>query len=985
VSIQGAVFLSYAREDTAAAQRIAAALREAGIEVLFDEGELRGCEAWEAKITKQIGECALFVPIISAHTHLWLEGYYHLEWKLAEDRSHVMAGGRPFILPVTVDEACDHDAGVPHAFVAAQGVRLPDGEASPDFIQRVQHMLGLEAPPSSEAMARVLESALGAADPEKPGVRIGRYKLLEQIGEGGFGAVWLAEQHEPVRRRVALKIIKRGMDSREVIARFESERQALALMEHPNIAHFFDAAATDAGRPFFVMELVQGLPITRYCDENRVPVEARLRLFIAVCQAVQHAHHKGIIHRDIKPSNIIVVLKDGAPVPKVIDFGVAKATGPQLTEKTVFTQIIAFVGTPAYTSPEQLELSGTAVDRRSDIYSLGVLLYELLAGRPPFDSEALVKAGFEEMRRIIREVDPPRPSERLRALGDEDRNLVALQRGTDAANLTRLLRGGLDWVVMRCLEKDRARRYESVADLAADVERHLHDELVHARPPSPIYRARTFFRRHRVAVAAAAAGLVVLAAFFVRERAAQERVDVAENRVIVAEDRANAKSGAPPPSPAPVLTPTAAVSEARQLVRRADSIWDNGGPPSNDNLRAAEALCDRALALDPTDAEVWAEAARLDATFYSAGPDRSEARQRKAVNEAARAVALAPDLFSARFAQAAVLADAVRTPQALSQAEGMFEALLAETPANISLANYYGTVLRDEGRYDKAAAVFEKAGLLQDLAWSYVVEKKMDEANKAADRLLAQKRTSGALVVKAEIEFSGMEDLEAANAAVQQFTAVELQTEDPAIMALTVAYCLRDANRMIQLANSYPQDFLSGYSFFSPRRYWTGLAFEVAGRPEAARKEWQIALEQVRERLRPNPNDRKLLLGEAVLLAYLGQSEEARRTLHSCRILNLSPVDARNVDGCDWDSVEIMLRLGQREEVLAWMTSQLGSAGWAAVHAYARFSPSCDPLRGDPRLEKLLRDNMPKFAKPFDGPAVKTASAPVPMAVMGRD
>ncbi len=391
------------------------------------------------------------------------------------------------------------------------------------------------SPFSPDGMLSLFTSALDAVDHEAPGVRIDHYKLLQKIGEGGFGSVWMAEQLEPIRRRVALKILKIGMDTKEVIARFEAERQALALMDHPNIARVFDAGATAAGRPFFVMELVRGVAITRYCDDNRLTAEARLRLFISVCQAVQHAHQKGIIHRDLKPSNILVTLHDGTPVPKVIDFGIAKATDKQLTEKTLVTHFHAFVGTPAYTSPEQMEMSGLDVDTRSDIYSLGVLLYELLAGRPPFDPDALLKSGLEAMRRTIRETDPPRPSHRLGTLTDADRTSVAHARGTDAANLSLLLRGDVDWIVMHCLEKDRTRRYETANALARDVQRHLASEPVAARPPSTLYRAQKLFRRHRLAVIATAAvaaslvgGLIVSSTLFVSERAARQRAVAAE-------------------------------------------------------------------------------------------------------------------------------------------------------------------------------------------------------------------------------------------------------------------------------------------------------------------------------------------------------------------------------------------------------------------------------------------------------------------------
>jgi WD40 repeat protein len=346
---------------------------------------------------------------------------------------------------------------------------------------------------------------------EEAGARIGRYKLLEKIGEGGCGVVYMAEQEEPIRRRVAFKVIKLGMDTKQVIARFESERQALALMDHPNIAKVLDAGATDTGRPYFVMELVRGIKITDFCDQNNLSTKERLNLFVQICHAIQHAHQKGIIHRDIKPSNLLVTLHDGVPVPKVIDFGIAKATGGQvLTDKTVFTAFEQFIGTPAYMSPEQAEMSGLDVDTRSDIYALGVLLYELLTGQTPFEQKALVAAGLDEMRRIIREQEPVRPSTRLSTLADHQRTTVAKRRGADPPQLIHLLRGDLDWIVMKALEKDRARRYDTANGLAMDVERFQSHEPVVARPHSTVYRVRKFVRRNRVMVGAAAMIGVVL-------------------------------------------------------------------------------------------------------------------------------------------------------------------------------------------------------------------------------------------------------------------------------------------------------------------------------------------------------------------------------------------------------------------------------------------------------------------------------------------
>jgi serine/threonine protein kinase/tetratricopeptide (TPR) repeat protein len=334
---------------------------------------------------------------------------------------------------------------------------------------------------------------------EGPGTVIGPYKLLEQIGEGGFGVVFMAEQHEPIRREVALKILKPGMDTRQVIARFEAERQALALMDHPNVSKILDAGQARSGRPYFVMDLVEGVPITAYCDQNQLPVRERLELFMHVCQAVQHAHQKGIIHRDLKPTNVLVTLHDGTPVPKIIDFGIAKALGQQLTDKTLHTGFAQMIGTPLYMSPEQATLSNGDVDTRSDIYSLGVLLYELLTGTTPFAKERFSHVGYEELRRIIREEEPSKPSTRISTLG-QAATTVSTNRKSDPKRLNQLFRGELDWIVMKALEKDRNRRYQTVSAFAADVGRYLNDEAVEACPPSAMYRFRKFTRRNKAAL-----------------------------------------------------------------------------------------------------------------------------------------------------------------------------------------------------------------------------------------------------------------------------------------------------------------------------------------------------------------------------------------------------------------------------------------------------------------------------------------------------
>ncbi|HEY5911797.1 MAG TPA: tetratricopeptide repeat protein [Verrucomicrobiae bacterium] len=355
---------------------------------------------------------------------------------------------------------------------------------------------------------------------ERTGTRIGRYKLLEKIGEGGFGVVYLAEQEEPVQRKVALKIIKPGMDSREIVARFEAERQALALMDHPTIAKVLDGGVTEAGRPYFVMELVHGTAITRYCDDKALSTAERLQIFIQVCHAVQHAHQKGIIHRDLKPNNILVTLYDGKPAPKIIDFGVAKALGQKLTEKTLVTAFQQMIGTPAYMSPEQAEISGLDIDTRSDIYSLGVLLYELLTGVTPFDAGVLARAGLDEVRRLIREQEPLKPSTRLETLGNHLAE-VARDRQTEPAALGRLVRGDLDWIVMKCLEKDRRRRYDTAQNVALDIEHYLSYEPVSAAAPSRGYLARKFIRRHKTGLAMVSAlALMLIGAAVVSTRQA---------------------------------------------------------------------------------------------------------------------------------------------------------------------------------------------------------------------------------------------------------------------------------------------------------------------------------------------------------------------------------------------------------------------------------------------------------------------------------
>ncbi len=454
------------------------------------------------------------------------------------------------------------------------------------------------------ADALATKSANPRSAREEPGRVIGPYKLLQQIGEGGMGTVWMAEQIRPVQRKVALKVIKPGMDSRQVIARFEAERQALALMDHINIARVLDAGATESGRPYFVMELIHGVPITKYCDDNRLTPRERLELFVPVCQAIQHAHQKGIIHRDVKPSNVMVTLYDGTPVPKVIDFGVAKATEQKLTERTLFTQYGTLVGTVEYMSPEQAEMSALGVDTRSDIYSLGVLLYELLTGSTPLTHKRLKETAHGEILRMIREEEPPKPSTRLSDSGAALASISA-QRHMESAKLTKLVRGELDWIVMKTLEKDRNRRYETANGVADDVQRYLNDEPVQACPPSGWYRFRKFARRNKGAFATASAlALVMLLAVvalavsnvWIRQEQARtkDEKDRAEKAQEVAEERAEK------------------IRQGLERLKAANALRDRGHwYVKEQRWDDAHAAFTKAIQLRPDHDSVWVERSDL--------------------------------------------------------------------------------------------------------------------------------------------------------------------------------------------------------------------------------------------------------------------------------------------------------------------------------------------------------------------------------------
>jgi len=826
---------------------------------------------------------------------------------------------------------------VPAAARAAHLEHVCTGD--PELRARIEGLLaGYEE--AERAMPRAIVGRVFALPEEPPSQRIGRYKLLEKIGEGGCGVVWLAEQEEPVRRRVALKEIKLGMDTKAVIARFEAERQALALMDHPNIARVFDAGATETGRPYFVMEWVRGVPITEYCDKHHLPTKARLELFIAVSAAIQHAHQKGIIHRDIKPSNILVTDHDGVAAPKVIDFGIAKATQGRLTEHTLFTAFEQFIGTPVYMSPEQAEMNSVEIDPRSDIYSLGVLLYELLTGQRPFDANSLAQSGVDEIRRQIREAEPQKPSTRWRTLTGAEQTSAADLRGTAPATLSVLLRGDLDWIVMRCLEKDRARRYESVSALIADLQRHQRHEPVVARPPSPAYVFGKFVRRHRVAVSASAAVVFALAV--------GATVSVWQMR------RANAAAKstlASAPAPAPL-------SEARQLIARAQALSLDKYDSSADDYATAEGLLKQALALAQNDSAVWAFSSLFNTSMRTRGFDHAPVRRELARRDAERALKLAPDSLAALYALGRAQRDF--EPEA---AEQIFKKMLERQPDDTRALGQLASIYDRSGRIDEAAALYERVAAADPAheALTRYTEfllffhyRRLEEADRCIRRSVALQPSANSQSGLAMLLLTAKGDAdEAARVLATGPTAARNEPRTIWTTAL-VQLCRRAPDDTLKTLDRLADDFIQDNWFTGPKAYFTGRAHALAGRTEAARIAWESALALTNSRLKETPGEVSFHLMRGQLLAWLGSPDEALREARAVTELR-PPGEERYWFG---SPAMIYAALGRADDALPLLKELCDPpagtpVGWPLTPALLRLDPLWDKIRGDARFQAL--------------------------------
>jgi serine/threonine protein kinase len=687
---------------------------------------------------------------------------------------------------------------------------------------------------------------------EKTGDVIGRYKLLEKIGEGGMGSVWIAEQRQELHRKVALKVIKLGMDTKQVIARFEAERQALALMDHPGIARVLDAGATENGRPFFVMELVNGIPITDYCDKHQLPPAQRLELFIKVCKALQHAHGKGIVHRDIKPQNILVTVQDNVPTPKIIDFGIAKAlAGQQLTDKTVHTRLEEFIGTPAYMSPEQAEMNALGIDARSDIYSLGVLLYELLTGLTPFKAWLLSQLSPSEIRRIIREEEPPKPSTSLTTLlSPQERASVAKHRSCEFPTLIHELRGDLDWIAMKCLDKDRTGRYGTPEELADDIRRHLESQPIRAHPPSQLHRLRKLVRRRKRAFAAA---LVV---------------------VVLTPMLGLLFAGLWPTLFRHQLSVEERLQRADQLLRD----YDREG-----NLTKALALLQNIPPRDPSSARLWAARGWANWILYREN-EREDARW-EARYCASNAANLSPENAQAQFVFGLVASSLgekraatnylLRAKELTRSADGwvlIYLASACRAAGGMTDANSYAQLAEQAAGnrwdiWDRIGRYYVESEESRQQDASHARSSFQRAVRLAPDSPLAHLHLGKILLLQKDESEARQEFLK----------SLQLRRTPEALSSIGSAYLavhenLVAADYFVQASRQDPENFLYHYN--------AGVAYRAATNMQTeATQQFGQALRQLDDQLLPGHESARLRAYRGLCLVMLGRSEEAHRDL----------------------------------------------------------------------------------------------------------
>jgi len=809
---------------------------------------------------------------------------------------------------------------------------------------------------------------------------IGQYKLLQRLGEGGMGEVWLAEQQAPVRRRVALKLVKHGMDTARFVARFETERQALALMNHPGIAKVFDAGATEQGRPYFVMEYIQGEPITRYCDRHRLTTRERLALFLRTCHAVQHAHQKGIIHRDIKASNVLVSIQDEQPVPKIIDFGLAKATAQRLTERTVYTEYGALIGTPEYMSPEQAEMTGLDVDTRTDVYSLGVLLYQLLTGLLPFDPRELRGSGFDEIRRRIREQEPSRPSTRVTTLAGAAATTVPNTHRADLPTLRKQLAGDLDWITMKALEKDRTRRYQSAGELAADVERHLEHRPVVASPPSALYRARKFARRHKVGVAA---GALVASALLLGVAGAA--VGLVQARRAEARARQEAETAKQVSDFLAGLFRVSDPSEARGNTITAREILDRGGrkieteladqPLVQANLMTtiggvyhslglfdpAESFLERALdtrrrVLGPEHRSTLRSMDELAALYHNRGRyDEAEAAYRGTLEAQKRVLGKNhPDTLASMSRLASVLRSRGRYAEAETLQRETLEAqkrvLGADHPDTLGSMALLAAVYRSQGRFDESDKLYRETlearrrmlgadhpdtlGTMNSLANVYWDQGRFDEAEKLHRETLEARR--GVLGADHPDTLSSMNNL--ANALLKQGRYDEAES--------LYRYVMETGRRLVGEDHPYVLQRTSNLA----------LVYVHLGRYDEAETLLREALERARRTL--GDEDRVTLmcmnnLGD--VCRRKGRYREARAlldTAHAAFVKILGENHPR-VGYSTYNLGCLAAAVGDRTAALDHFRKAL-ELGWA--DRLILEDEDLDSLRGDPEFESIVAE-----------------------------